>query len=486
MKQIYTFFLSLGFALLAGSLSQAQNTSTNYGLQIGDINMAHVANRLEVDFTILIDGVKIRSNQAIRITPYVTNGDEMLQLPAVIIDGRRRHIVHERNRSDMVASADTYVRHRKREAQVIDYETDVAFESWMGNSELILREECISCHDLPLDEALVAVAILDEQSKPTTPVEAMKSSTDKPQLAYITPQSNAKSELKNMEILFPVNQSAINPSFMSNTSNIEQLQNTLKQGSDVTAIHLMGYASPEGPYPFNERLAAKRAEAVKQHLAKCNLPASVTITTNSSPADWDAVKAKLDSSSIENYLKIIAIIDNKDIAPADKNKTIKEQYPVEYDFMLRNWYPALRKTCITIADGKKPMSISEAKAQLKKDPKQLSLEDIYMVALTYDKGSKEWEDIIIIAVNAYPQSPEARINAANVAMANGNYQQAATYLEGVPSNIPQAMNSRGILAMAEGNFSQAMQLFQAAEKAGVSEAAQNITLLKQLMAAENE
>ena len=48
------------------------------------------------------------------------------------------------------------------------------------------------------------------------------------------------------------------------------------------------------------------------------------------------------------------------------------------------------------------------------------------------------------------------------------------------------MNSRGILAMAEGNFSQAMQLFQAAEKAGVSEAAQNITLLKQLMAAENE
>ena len=108
-----------------------------------------------------------------------------------------------------------------------------------------------------------------------------------------------------------------------------------------------------------------------------------------------------------------------------------------------------------------------------------------MIALTYEKGSKEWEDIIIIAVNAYPQSPEARINAANVAMANGNYKQAAEYLNGVPNNIPQAMNSRGILAMAEGKYQEAMQLFQAAQQAGVSEATQNIALLKQLMAAES-
>jgi tetratricopeptide (TPR) repeat protein len=153
--------------------------------------------------------------------------------------------------------------------------------------------------------------------------------------------------------------------------------------------------------------------------------------------------------------------------------------------MLRVWYPELRKTEITFAGNKKQMSIEEAKAQLQKDPKQLSLEDIYMVALTYEKGSKEWEDIIIIAVDTYPQSPEARINAANVAMANGNYQQAAAYLNGVPANIPQAMNSRGILAIAEGKYQDAMQLFQAAEKAGVSEAAQNIALLKELMEAEN-
>ena len=108
-----------------------------------------------------------------------------------------------------------------------------------------------------------------------------------------------------------------------------------------------------------------------------------------------------------------------------------------------------------------------------------------MVALTFDKGSKEWQDVILIALQTYPESPEARINAANVAMANGDYNQAAEYLKGVPANIPQAMNSRGILAMAQGNLQQALQLFQSASQAGLREATQNISLVKALIAAES-
>jgi tetratricopeptide (TPR) repeat protein len=104
-----------------------------------------------------------------------------------------------------------------------------------------------------------------------------------------------------------------------------------------------------------------------------------------------------------------------------------------------------------------------------------------MVALTYEKGSKEWDEIIIIAVDNYPQSPEARINAANVAMANGDYTAAEQYLQGVPANIPEAMNSRGILAMAQGDYTKALDLFQQALSAGVTEAAYNITLVRELM-----
>jgi tetratricopeptide (TPR) repeat protein len=159
---------------------------------------------------------------------------------------------------------------------------------------------------------------------------------------------------------------------------------------------------------------------------------------------------------------------------------------VEYKFMFRTWYPKLRKTEIAISHQPQKMDLQSAKQQIKIDPSKLSLGDIYMVALSYEKGSKEWDEIILLAVQTYPNVAEARVNAANVAMANGNYAQAAAYLQGLPENMPEAMNSRGILAMEEGRYQDAMQLFQAAEQAGVGEATQNIALLKQLMAAENQ
>jgi tetratricopeptide (TPR) repeat protein len=131
------------------------------------------------------------------------------------------------------------------------------------------------------------------------------------------------------------------------------------------------------------------------------------------------------------------------------------------------------------------MDLQSAKQQIKVDPSKLSLGDIYMVALSYEKGSKEWDEIILLAVQTYPNVAEARVNAANVAMANGNYAQAAAYLQGLPANMPEAMNSRGILAMSEGKYEQALSLFEAAQKAGVSEATYNISLVKQLMSLES-
>jgi Flp pilus assembly protein TadD len=87
-------------------------------------------------------------------------------------------------------------------------------------------------------------------------------------------------------------------------------------------------------------------------------------------------------------------------------------------------------------------------------------------------------------VERFPLSPEARVNAANVAMANGDYDLAAEYLQGVPANMPQAINSRGILAMSQGNYGEAMTLFKQAEQDGVSEASYNISLLKELIQAQ--
>lgn len=475
MKHIYTFLGAACLMLLLSTEAHSQKATTNYGLIIDDIALQRTGNRMEVDFTIFIENLKIRSNRSLRITPYIVGGDEMMQLPAVIIDGRRRHIVHERQKS-LAESADTYIRRHNRREQIIDYQTDVQFEQWMSKSELILQEEWMSCHDRAFAEASIPVAMYNDQSTQAADPLLVSKQTQK---AYVTLATSEKCATpESINILFPVNRSTISDSFMDNSTSIAALGEAL-QGGNIKAINLVGYASPEGAYAFNTNLAMRRAEAVKQHLAASNLSPDIDITTQDAPIDWQELKQWLNGSSVENSLDIVAIIDNADIKPADKNSVIKQRYPAAYEFMLKNWYPKLRKTAITI--DCKSMSIDEAKAQLKTNPKSLSLEDMYLVAFSYQKGSKEFNDIILLAADTYPESVEARINAANVAMEKGNYQQAEKYLSGIPANNPQAMNSRGILAMSQGKYQEAMQLFQSAEKAGVSEAAYNISLLSKLI-----
>lgn len=486
MKQIYKNLFIVCVAALSISASQAQNAVTTNGVRISDIEMERSGNHLNVGMTLDMSDLHVRSNRSLQITPIVTNGNEIYQLPAVVIDGRRRSIVHKREEMEFVDPTNTYIRRYNRTEQATEYDVQVPYEAWMDNSELILREEWTSCHDAALSEELIAIAEISQpQSQPSTTTPTSSIST-LPRMAYAIPTTSdaTQSEQSSIDILFAVNQSNINAAFMDNKEQIDELRKALANNSDIKEIHLTGYASPEGPYEFNKALAARRAESVKKYLANNNLGTTTDVVVHSYPANWDEVKRLLNDTYIENWQGITAIIDDTSISAADKNSAIRKKYPVEYEFMLRSWYPKLRMTDITINHKKRDLSVNEAKRILQNNPSQLSLEDIYMIALTYEKGSKEWDEIILLAVENYPQSPEARVNAANVAMANGDYAKAAQYLQGLPTNMPEAINSRGILAMSQGNYAEALNLFEQAQRAGVSEAAYNITLVRELMNAK--
>ncbi|MBQ7787080.1 MAG: DUF3868 domain-containing protein [Alistipes sp.] len=486
MKQIYKNLFIVCVAALSISASQAQNAVTTNGVRISDIEMERSGNHLNVGMTLDMSDLHVRSNRSLQITPIVTNGNEIYQLPAVVIDGRRRSIVHKREEMEFVDPTNTYIRRYNRTEQATEYDVQVPYEAWMDNSELILREEWTSCHDAALSEELIAIAEISQpQSQPSTTTPTSSIST-LPRMAYAIPTTSdaTQSEQSSIDILFAVNQSNINAAFMDNKEQIDELRKALANSSDIKEIHLTGYASPEGPYEFNKALAARRAESVKKYLANNNLSTTTDVVVHSYPANWDEVKRLLNDTYIENWQGITAIIDDASISAADKNSAIRKKYPVEYEFMLRSWYPKLRITDITINHKKRDLSVNEAKRILRNNPSQLSLEDIYMIAITYEKGSKEWDEIILLAVENYPQSPEARVNAANVAMANGDYAKAAQYLQGLPTNMPEAINSRGILAMSQGNYAEALNLFEQAQRAGVSEAAYNITLVRELMNAK--
>ena len=480
MIQIYKNLFTACAALLCFVAAQAQNDAvTANGVIVSNIELERSGNHLDVGMTLDMSDLHIKSNKSLQITPIVTNGNEIYQLPAVVIDGRRRSIVHKRQEISFLEPSNTYIRRYNRTDQITDYDIQIPYEEWMDDSSLILREEWTSCHNRPLSEELLAIATISQpQNQPATPEATTLRVL--PRMAYALPSASdiAQAQSCDIDIYFAVNQSNINSKFMDNATQIEKLSEALAE-KNIKEIRITGYASPEGPYNFNKTLAAHRAEAVKNHIAASNSTANIVV--DSYPTNWDKVKALLSSTYIENWQGIVAIIDDATISAADKNNAIRKKYPVEYDFMLNTWYPKLRAADIAIERNQLKMSVNEVKKAVQSNPSQLSLDDIYMIALTYEKGSKEWDEIILIAVENYPQSPEARVNAANVAMANGDYAASEQYLQSVPANMPEAMNSRGILAMAQGDYTKALDLFQQALSAGVTEAAYNITLVRELM-----
>ncbi len=494
MKHFVQYAFAFCALVLAAQASRAQETIVTDGVQISDITMQRSGGSLDVAMDIDLTDMKIKSNHSLWITPMVTDGNRYVQLPSVVVDGRRRSIVRERQGEELV-SDNIYVRRHNRRMQNMEYSTDIPYERWMANSRLVLQQEWCACRDRSLGSETITAATMApamQQGPAQTGKPSQQVQPGQPHMAYATPADNGKMRTAQgtAAVYFPVNKSDIHSSYMDNGAELEKIRSTVSGVSGnadnkISSVHLMGYASPEGPYSLNKTLAANRAAAVKNYLVGNKLVDASLITVDSGPVNWDALKQMLTESCINDYRRIIAVIDDPSVKPENKNAEIRRQFPVEYDFMLRTWYPKLRVTDYTVNYNVRPYTVDEAKQLVYTNPMQLSPAEIYMVALTFEKGSKEWNDIILIAVQTYPQSPESRVNAANVAMANGNYTQAAAYLDGVPASMPEAMNSRGILAMSQGNYQQAMSLFQQAQKAGVKEAAYNISLLKQLMQADD-
>jgi len=120
--------------------------------------------------------------------------------------------------------------------------------------------------------------------------------------------------------------------------------------------------------------------------------------------------------------------------------------------------------------------VEEAKALLYTKPQQLSLEEMFLVAQTYEPGSKEFNEVFEIAVRMFPDDPTANLNVACAMIESGLYDRAEAYLAKA-GNLPEAVHARGVMAARQGREDEARRLFGQAGQAGVKEATENLRLM---------
>ncbi len=421
MKYIRIAILLL---LLGTGLARAHDVAR---ISVTDLEIERTDADLTIDFTVVPKDVEVKSISELTIVPEVVSFDSSrtLDLPSVVVAGRSRWLIRQRE-SESKRPA-TLLRAGKSDPY--RYHVKVPYEQWMAGATINFRESVTGCKACPEIHDVIPVALLDIEP----PEEQKKNFAD----YYIQPKAEAV-KTRHLEgqayVDFPVNKIEIYPDYRRNTVELAKIIasiDTVKNDPDctVSSVTLKGYASPEGSYANNTRLAKGRTNTLSDYVRSFyNFPASI-MATSYDPEDWGGLRRWLESATIENKDAILAIVDS-DMEPDAKDLKIKKTYPVQYAYLLKEVYPGLRHSDYRIEYVIRSFTNpEEIKNLVHTAPQKLSLEEFFVAANACEPGSEEYYEIFETAVRMYPQDETANMNAANSAISRGDYDRAAKYLE---------------------------------------------------------
>jgi hypothetical protein len=134
--------------------------------------------------------------------------------------------------------------------------------------------------------------------------------------------------------------------------------------------------------------------------------------------------------------------------PDAKNELLKKVGDGEpYKWLLEHVYPGLRHTDYIIEYKIRPFSVEKGQKLIYSHPEGLGLEEMYNVAMSYDEGSENWLDALLIAVNRYPDNETANFNAACGCVMTNRLNDAKMYLKKAGNSLSAQYVANVIKAM---------------------------------------
>ena len=470
MKRIYTLLIMTLclLPLVAQNIAGSDIKITKQSVSISNNNMIMVG----MDIIVPAD-MHIASDLMLKLTPILHNEDESANtiLPSVVVYGRRRAIINEREGS-VPEGAFEILRRKNNEEQTINYVARIPFEPWMHESKLELFADLHGCANCLKQEDQVTIM----------PVHLVRYVVQ-PAIAFVTPdveivKTRAEEGIAYLD--FPVNQIKIYPDYRNNQSELEKIISTIElvkndKNTKITEIDIEGYASPEGSFKTNTRLAQSRAEALKNYVQGLYHFEKDFIKVNSVPEDWEGLRNYVANSDFIQKDEMLTIIDDETLDYDTRELRLRTiDGGKAYATLLKECYPALRHSDYKVQYVVRGFSVEETKDVITKRPQQLSLNEMFQLAQTYESGSEEFKEVFEVAVRMFPDDPTANVNAAAIELQQGNWKQAEKYLLKSDPQAGTTKNNEGVLWMMQGQLDKAEALFNEAKSLGSAEAIKNL------------
>ena len=259
----------------------------------------------------------------------------------------------------------------------------------------------------------------------------------------------------------------------------------MKLDRDITidSLAIRGFASPEGSWAANARLAKGRTEALVDYVTRLHSFPRGVIHSSYDPEDWAGLRRAVAESNLDDKGAMLAVIDNAALAPDARDQRLRREFPEQYNFLLQSVFPRLRRSDYTIHYRiRNYTDPAEIIAVARANPSKLSLEEIYFASRSFEPGTPEYQALWDAALRLDPSSVPAAVNAANAAMASGDLRRASSILSRAQDS-PEVVYARGNLAALEGRLDDARRLFGQAARMRVSDAPAALARLNALSSA---
>ena len=254
--------------------------------------------------------------------------------------------------------------------------------------------------------------------------------------AMATEQNNYKNVTTSVvtaDLVYKINSSVLSKK-ATETEEVaalkESVEGYLNNDRAAQSVYVKGYASPDGPEKFNDKLSDKRSQSGLKAVQKLLAETGLNIDAAAYGEDWDGFKAAVAASDIQDKDLILQVLSMY-TSSAEREKEIKNLASV-FGALKTDVLPQLRR------------------AQIVNTIDLTGKTDAEMVALIKEGRASELnlEELLHIA-EAQPEVAEVELKTA-----------AETY------NDARAYNNLAITLAKQGDFDGALKALDKAAKAG--------------------
>ncbi len=295
-----------------------------------------------------------------------------------------------------------------------------------------------------------------------------------------------KAQRQEANIKFLVNQANLRKSELKSNSVKDFVQmlkkiNASREDLNLRNVEIAAYASPEGGYTFNNKLANKRQNSTEKYVnqqLKVTKLANANVDAHYTAQDWDGFKQLVAASNIQDKNVILRVLEMyKD--PEERERQIRNMSE-GFRELATGILPELRRSRLIINYETIGRSDDQIKAQYASDPSKLSADELLYCA-TLEPNADKKAEIYKKTSELYPTDYRAFNNLGTLAFKKGDQVTAKRYFTEAQNKgkAPEANANLGLVALKNGQLKDAEYLISKATEANdLGQALGNLNIAK--------